>query len=269
MISSIDRRARLLGLLLPALAALILFNSLKAQEQPATGNRTYYLPVLARPEATPRDCSVPGSGFGAMSIVGPVGFPSAATSPETNLGFRGYAPTTADLSLVVLGPVWDVKAPQFPGFFADRRTPVFSSAHHRYRWDSSCNCPIDTHSRWGTTVLGMATTPGEVIHVPTIGYDIGGGKAVMALYVEESRITFHVGNRDNMDGYVIYVEDVCVDPDLLALYRNLDRDGREELPVLRSNQPFGRALGVEIKVAIRDNGSFLDPRSRNDWWQGR
>jgi hypothetical protein len=29
------------------------------------------------------------------------------------------------------------------------------------------------------------------------------------------------------------------------------------------------AVGSEIQVAVRDTGSFMDPRSRNDWWQGR
>jgi hypothetical protein len=56
---------------------------------------------------------------------------------------------------------------------------------------------------------------------------------------------------------------------LLALYRQLNSAGRVELPALRPGQPFGRAAGGEIDAAIRDSGSFLDPRSRKDWWQGR
>jgi len=29
------------------------------------------------------------------------------------------------------------------------------------------------------------------------------------------------------------------------------------------------ALTEEVQIGIRDWGGFLDPRSRNDWWQGR
>ena len=39
-----------------------------------------------------------------------------------------------------------------------------------------------------------------------------------------------------------------------------------QLPALRAEQAFGRARGDEIMVSIRDTGSFMDPRSRKDWW---
>jgi hypothetical protein len=41
------------------------------------------------------------------------------------------------------------------------------------------------------------------------------------------------------------------------------------LPALRGSQALGRARDASIGVAIRDTGSFMDPRSRKDWWQGR
>ena len=62
----------------------------------------------------------------------------------------------------------------------------------------------------------------------------------------------HVGREDNFPGYVIHIDGVCVDPDLLALYRQRHAAGRDELPVLRGHQPFGRALGNEIQIAVRD-----------------
>ena len=71
-----------------------------------------------------------------------------------------------------------------------------------------------------------------------------------------------------MRGYTIHVENVCVEPDLVALYREGDDKGRTELPALAAGQAFGVALGHEIRVAIRDVGSFMDPRSRKDWWVG-
>ena len=115
----------------------------------------------------------------------------------------------------------------------------------------------------------MGVKPGETIYTPDSGYDIGGGYEYMVMYAGESDITLHVGREDNFPGYVIHLDGVCVDPDLLALYRQLHAAGRDELPALRGHQPFGRALGNEIQIAVRDSGSFMDPRSRNDWWQGR
>jgi len=49
----------------------------------------------------------------------------------------------------------------------------------------------------------------------------------------------------------------------------LNDAGRGHLPALRAGQAFGRARGDEIGGVIRDNGAFMDPRSRKDWWQGR
>jgi len=68
-------------------------------------------------------------------------------------------------------------------------------------------------------------------------------------------------------GYTLHVENICVEPSLLALYQAMNAAGRSSLPALRSGQAFGRARG-EIGVAIRDCGAFLDPRSRKDWWKG-
>jgi hypothetical protein len=113
----------------------------------------------------------------------------------------------------------------------------------------------------------MGVQRGEMILTPDSGYDIGEGRDVLVLYAEPTRITFHIGREDGFTGYVMHLEDVCVEPGLLALYQASNAAGRQALPALAGRQPFGRALGNEIKIAIRDHGSFLDPRSRNDWWQ--
>jgi hypothetical protein len=93
----------------------------------------------------------------------------------------------------------------------------------------------------------------------------------MVLYAEEKRITFGYTRRDTVAaGYAVHLEGVCVDPNLLALYRQQIRpDGyraTNRLPALRNNQPLGTALGTEIQLAIRDRGTFMDPRSCKDWW---
>jgi hypothetical protein len=243
-----------------------------AQEQPAgsEAQKRSYAPLVAASKLIPpTSCEISGQVYETLPIAGePAGY-EVAGDPNYNLGLRGYAPTTAALKLVELGPVHDPNAPQFATMFADERTPTFSSAHQRYRWDAGCNCPVDTYSPWDTTVLGMAVAPGETIRVPDSGHDIGGGRDVMVLFAEATRITFHIGREDDLFGYVMHIEDVCIEPDLLALYQASNAAGRHELPALTGRQPFGRALGNEIKIAVRDTGHFLDPRSRNDWWQGR
>jgi hypothetical protein len=122
-------------------------------------------------------------------------------------------------------------------------------------------------------LAGFVTTRGEAIYIPERGPEIyGGGYKVLVLYAEETRITLNYTRQDTVEnGYTVHLEDVCVDPNLLALYRaQTDANGWHtgQLPALRNNQALGTALNTEIKVVIRDRGTFMDPRSRKDWWQG-
>lgn len=232
-----------------------------AQARP-TGSNDIFLPIVAKPVS----CEVEGTSFDSVAIVGEPYGGDAATEEEFNLGYRGYEPTTAALELTELGPVHDVNAPQFNTIFSDNRLPTFSNAYQRYRWDNGQ--PLDTQSPWDTTVLGMAVTPGEELRVPDSGYVIDGEHDAMVLYADPERITLKYTREDNIIfGYTVYIEDICVEPDLLALYNSLDNAGRTQLPALNGRQPIGRALRDEIKVAVRDTGHFLDPRSCNDWWQ--
>ena len=153
--------------------------------------------------------------------------------------------------------------------FGDLRTPAFTNAYQRYRWDANRNCLDDYSSQWDVTVLGMGTTRGETIYTPDSGYDIGGDYEYLVLYAGETDLTLHIGREDEFFGYVLHIDGVCTDPDLLALYRQNHAAGRGNLPALRGHQAFGVAVGSEIQVAVRDTGTFMDPRSRNDWWQGR
>ena len=101
----------------------------------------------------------------------------------------------------------------------------------------------------------------------TIGAD---GYEALVLYASTERITLKYTREDNViAGYTIHIEGICVEPNLLALYQSWNDKGRGHLPALMAGQGVGRADGNEIQVAIRDCGSFMDPRSRKDWWQGR
>lgn len=256
------------GSLLVALVAAIVGIGLVAGSALAQSRRHFLPAVVAGPPAA-ASCDLPNTRYSTLHINGPALSVNPERDENLNLGHRGYETTDAPRKLVVLGPVHDSKAPQFPSLFADRRTPALTGTYQRFRWDENCDCPLDTYSRWETTVLGMGVKPGETIYTPDSGYDIGGGNEFMVMYAAENRITLHVGREDEFYGYVVYIEDVCVDPDLLALYRRSQAAGRYELPVLRGHQPFGKAIGQELRIAVRDNGSWMDPRSRNDWWIGR
>jgi hypothetical protein len=91
---------------------------------------------------------------------------------------------------------------------------------------------------------------------------------VRVLYAASNRITFVYTTRDDVvDGYTIQVENVCIDPNLVNLYNQLNAAGRNNMPALVAGQPFGTAISPILMVTIRDKGSYLDPRSKNDWWK--
>lgn len=52
------------------------------------------------------------------------------------------------------------------------------------------------------------------------------------------------------------------DPNLIKTFRE---SKGSNLPGLSLDVPVGVA-GDELVVAIRDNGTFLDARSKQDWW---
>ena len=226
-----------------------------------------YVPLIARfdPCAT-----IPDESYDVLSVLPPPTDRPAEAHGDLNLALRGYELTEAYKGLVDYGGGTDPNAPQLPGLFADDRTPTFSNVYQVHHWDWGCNCrgPVITDPE--VTLAGMEVTPGETIHVPGSGYDIGAGYQVLVLYASTGRITLKYTREDNVVwGYTLHVENVCVEPSLLALYETWNEEGRSHLPALRAGQAFGRARGGEIGVAIRDTGAFQDPRSRKDWWQGR
>jgi hypothetical protein len=136
-----------------------------------------------------------------------------------------------------------------------------------------CPGPPSDDVYWPVTMIGLATTPGEAVYIPERGPEIyPGGYTAMVLFAEERRITLGYTRRDVVSaGYVVHLENLCVDPNLVALYRaQLDGAGWHvsgHLPALRNNQAVGTALAPGLGVAIRDVGTFMDPRSHKDWWR--
>ncbi|MCB0114177.1 MAG: hypothetical protein R2873_11410 [Caldilineaceae bacterium] len=193
---------------------------------------------------------------------------------DLNLALRGYVETSAQLGLIDINGAFDPGAPQFPGLFADGRTPSFTSAHRVYDWNWACGehgCRGDELTPRDVTLLGMGADQGEAISFPSRGAQIyGGGFVALVLYASEERITLGYTRDDSVaPGYTVHLESVCVDPNLLALYRQANLAGRGNLPALRNGDVLGTVKVDELLAAVRDRGTFMDPRTRKDWWQGR
>jgi hypothetical protein len=202
--------------------------------------------------------------------VGPPTDRPADKHGDINLALRGYDKTGAKHGLIDMSGPTDSRAPQLAALFEDKRTPVFSNVYRVHQWDWGSNSRGKSITDFEVTLAGLETEPAETIHVPDAGYSIGQGYAVLVLYASQERITLKYTGEDSVvSGYAIHVENVCVEPSLLNLYKKMNKAGRRQLPALRAGQPFGRARGDEIRVAIRDTGRFMDPRVRKDWWRDR
>jgi hypothetical protein len=202
--------------------------------------------------------------------VGPPTDRPAAQHGDINLALRGYSLTNAHRGLIdVAGPT-DYSAPQLAGLFSDKRTGVFTNVYRVNHWDWPTNSRGGPITDFEVTLAGFKVEPGETIHVPEAGYSIGQGYTVLVLYADQERITLKYTGEDSVvSGYTLHVEGVYVEPNLLALYEQMNTAGRRHLPALRAGQAFGRARENEIRAAIRDTGRFMDPRTRKDWWRGR
>ena len=218
--------------------------------------------------------SDPGASYETIPVdqPSPDGRPAAAHG-DLNLALRGYIATAATLQFVDYSGATDDRAPQLPGIFSDGRAPEFTSVHRVYDWDWGCGadgCRGAPLSYPPVTLLGMRARPGEILSAPSRSAEIyAGGYRTLVLYAEATRITLVYTRNDHViDGYTVHLEGISVNPALLALYRQANATGRSALPALRNNQPLGIAAQNEIRVAVRDRGAFMDPRSRKDWWQG-
>lgn len=233
------------------------------------------IPTETEPVAEPAvvDGTIAGESYGSIPIVGAPTDRPADQHGDINLTLRGYALTTAPAQLIDMNGPTDSRAPQLHGLFADRRTPTMVATYrvHQWQWASPPNPGTRGNeiTDFEATLIALQSTPSETLHVPNAGYDIGRGFQVMVLYAAVGHVTLVYTGEDTVaHGYALHVEGIIPEPTLLTLYQNLNANGRRELPGLRAGQPFGRAQGTDIKIAIRDTGRFMDPRTRKDWWRG-
>ena len=253
----------------------------RAVAQPAAA--TYYpyrifLPVISRAE--PQGCMpIPDETYYSIPVEGP--YPDDAPAelhPDLNLDLRGYRENlTAYRGLVDYSGGYDSLAPRLQTLFLDERWPGIARVYQVYHWDGGWPGVYGVYpiTDPDVTLAGLVSTPGEKVRVPFRGAEIfhdtvtGRHYVAMVLYAAPDRITLKYTRDDHViTGYTIHIERICVEPRLLALYNETNAAGRGYLPGLQYGQAIGRAIDGEVGVAIRDNGAFMDPRSRKDWWQG-
>lgn len=267
--NTLPMQARLLSLALVLTLLLSGGEAVAIADQRPEQGSFLYLPLVVTGEA---GCEpLPNESYAAISVLSPSPDPPAEEHADLNLALRGYASTSATLGLVSYNGGADSQAPQLYALFEDQRVPSFAAVHQVHDWDWSCNCRGPLLSWPPVTLAEFVVDPGEPLRVPDSGYTIGQpAYEALVLYASPERITLHYTREDSVvHGYTVHIEGVCVEPRLLDLYRQWNAAGRSYLPALRGNQAFGRARAQTIGVAIRDTGTFMDPRSRKDWWQGK
>lgn len=195
-------------------------------------------------------------------------------NPEVNISLRGWTEVNEAKQLIDYGGDTDPNPPpSFGSVFAGRIPQVVNTyIINEWDWGSGKGIPGKSATpAWPVHLIGLAASPGEPILGLAAGRKVYGDFTLMVLYASPNSITFTHSNGDvappNDDGYPIYFLDICVDPNLLAKYQSDNAGGRNSLPAIRAGQIFGYAKDTEVKVAVRDTGSFMDPRSRKDWWQ--
>lgn len=253
----------------------------------AAPTQMVYLPIILH-QATPTPACATGQTYSQGPVLqfdtdNPVR--PAWNHADKNFALRGYTSDNGHTkNLVAIGGSTDANAPQLGSLVSPARRMTWTSVRSTYNWNwgvpPTPGARSTEVSSPDVTVGGLQVSANEMIYTPLSGYDLGAGVRAIVLYAASNRITLHYTRQDSgYPGYTIRLENVCVDPNLLALYNSLDNTARNtyygspdgntdyNLPTLTSNQAIGRALTTEILVALTDSGSFMDPRSCKDWWK--
>jgi hypothetical protein len=236
---------------------------------------TIYLPLIARQPAPEIVCpSSSAATWGAMQPLQSF-ISGAAGSPDLNMTVRGWYGVDEFLGFVRYAyppdEPPDTVHPLLLSNIAGSTVSAFVSTQQANDWDwSGCNCGVPrSPSPYPVTMLGLHTTPGQPLKIArrNLPVDPAGFKA-MVLYADAGQLALKYTAEDRVDnGYLVHLVNLCVDPNLVDLYQRLDAEGRRWLPAVDDGSVVGIARGGEVNVIVRDSGAFMDPRSRQDWWQ--
>jgi len=97
-------------------------------------------------------------------------------------------------------------------------------------------------------MLGLRTTPGQPLRIASRNLSVDPrGFTAMVLYADAGQIALKYTWEDRVDtGYLLQLVNLCVDPNLVALYQRLNAAGRHTLPAV-------------------DNLSIIAPRRAMKW----
>jgi len=185
-------------------------------------------------------------------------------NPDTNIG--NQADLNADKVLIDIGGETDPKAPQLGTITGNAiSNPSIKELYQIKDYNGAAIIPPDYSNNWGVTLMTWLNA-GQAIKVPQSGYDIGEGYQAVILYAAKDQITISYTNGGDgiVRGYTIHVINFPkIDPNLVSMYEQYISQGKViELPC---GYTLGTSNGSEL-VSIRDTGSFMDPRSKKDWW---
>lgn len=196
-------------------------------------------------------------------------------SAETNLYLRGFTEINEGKELVSRhGDNYGLDPnmpPQISTLFATHY-PKIIKTYRIFAWDyeNQKSIPEPATPAYRVHMLGLEATPGE----PLLGLKARPGidKVFLVMFATKNYILLIHSDQDTWDnfgpaGYPYYFLDICVDPNLLADYERYHAEGRKQLPTVAVGQPFGYAMTNEVKFVIRDTGSFMDTRYKEDWWE--
>lgn len=235
-------------------------------------------PAVGRPPSDPvAACPSTGAAFTTLDAIGAYKDNRLSdANPDLRLSLLGYEESSAPPTLVDYNGDTDPTAPRLSGLLASNRGGAIARTFRRYEWLWSESGPPPYGARgaldaaWPATVIELAAQPGEFVYAPPRPADIGGGFVALVLFAADDELALAYHRQDGVaDGYVVHLRGLCVDPQLVALYRAQLADGRRasgRLPALAAAQPVGVTRGPGLVVAVRDRGTFMDPRSRKDWW---
>lgn len=178
--------------------------------------------------------------------------------PDLNLDWRGYNRIDASKNLIDMGGDTDDRAPQLASLFSKQHgMPEISNTYRVNDWDWNQNKRGAPLTQYEATMVGFRTKPGEPLFVPRSGYEIDSeGHQAMVLYKDDDSMTINYTAEGTVaPGYTIHIEGIRARPDL--------KEGSR----VSASDLLGTARGDEVRVSIRDTGTFMDPRVRKDWWQ--
>jgi len=182
---------------------------------------------------------------------------------DLNLKLRDPQPADFEATLVdISGSGIDPDAPKLSAIFE----PDFTQTYAVHDWDWGSNSKGSLLNDGSAVLVGIKTTPGEPIFIPQTDRDIYDGKYIaVVLYVSADQLTFLYARAGSVvKGYTVHYLGIQTDPNLVKLFEESEGS---ELPGLTPDTPVGVAAGEELIVAMRDNGTFLDARSKRDWWE--